>query len=815
MKLQGFTIIFALVAIPLILVLTYYIQLQVNTITLQNEYDSKLLDATYDAMSSFEINTANEDLSTVSDSLRTIIEASNNVFFNTLATNLGLSNASKSYVDPYIPAILYTMYDGYYISAPTQVPEILTDSDGNAVLVGDVGVTTSDGGENYIYTDPGDIESMTEEQKKNASVSAAGHLNRLNDEHLHDYGQLLYLKDSATNTYTADISKAQLSTKNVLKTYMPYSARYKDDSGNIDITVIYTLDNYVTIEGTIDNVYYTKSGYLLPKDILDGTSSDDLVITSSVNLLSYNQNDAQNYIEQGNDITVAIDDISFSSGTQVTLTDGTVIESCADLENQLNILNNNLNDLYTRLAGVNNGTNTTDNKNDLENQIQNYQSSINTITYTLEEMSAVTYYVKAAIFSNWVYENLSTIEENDLIEISGQNYTSINNTEVVTHDFSTSTRKIFDTQDGDTQEGITEIATDSSFYNHKLAVIRNSIQYNLNLAMSTYNEQTSNSYSYEMPVMQNEEWSRILSNVSIVSFMQGYSCGLKIYNNYMVVSSTNNEINVSPKNIYYVKMEDFSNEASEYHRIDCPDLAEIDYGTSNNYISFSSKEVKYDKLYDKNNSSLPYSYDHKNLACYDCINDGNYDEIDIFSDTDTEEPIDTNVPYLNLRKAYYIAVAKERNDLYKMNAFDNSEGYEIIYNLASTKYPDINKASSLPINKIKTIEIVLGTIKTRNPVENLRYEFSLNGTPINVNDTQPNSITSNQTNLTTLTINLNPDSFAGNTNTFSINILGVTNTLGANSTTYLNSPDEDKTTIPDVEKEIFEKAIRYIRVIYK
>ena len=129
MKLQGFTIIFALVAIPLILVLTYYIQLQVNTITLQNEYDSKLLDATYDAMSSFEINTANEDLSTVSDSLRTIIEASNNVFFNTLATNLGLSNASKSYVDPYIPAILYTMYDGYYISAPTQVPEILTDSD--------------------------------------------------------------------------------------------------------------------------------------------------------------------------------------------------------------------------------------------------------------------------------------------------------------------------------------------------------------------------------------------------------------------------------------------------------------------------------------------------------------------------------------------------------------------------------------------------------------------------------------------------------------------------------------------------------------
>lgn len=149
MKLQGFSIMFALIAIPLILVLTYYIQLQVNTITLQNEYDSKLLDATYDAMSSFEINTANEDLSTVSDSLRTIIEASNNVFFNTLATNLGLSNASKSYVEPYIPAVLYTLYDGYYISAPTYVPTVLTDEKGNALVVGDAGVKVS--GDKYIY----------------------------------------------------------------------------------------------------------------------------------------------------------------------------------------------------------------------------------------------------------------------------------------------------------------------------------------------------------------------------------------------------------------------------------------------------------------------------------------------------------------------------------------------------------------------------------------------------------------------------------------------------------------------------------------
>ena len=95
MKLQGLGIIFALIVLPIILVMSYYIQLEVDTLSLQKSYDSKLLDSTYDAMSAFEINTANEDLSTVSDSLRTIVEASSNVFITTLATNLGMNSVWK------------------------------------------------------------------------------------------------------------------------------------------------------------------------------------------------------------------------------------------------------------------------------------------------------------------------------------------------------------------------------------------------------------------------------------------------------------------------------------------------------------------------------------------------------------------------------------------------------------------------------------------------------------------------------------------------------------------------------------------------
>ena len=512
MKLQGFSIIFALVAIPLILVLTYYIQLQVDTITLQTRYDSKLLDATYDAMSSFELNTANEDLSSVSDSLRTIIEASNNVFFNTLSTNLGLSNASKSYVEPYIPSILYTLYDGYYISAPTQVPEFCMDYGENAVSVGDLGVIQFPSEPNtYTYTklSKDDQENLTEDQKKNLYATYNN-----ND----DYGQLLYLKRGETDKYTTDITQAELKTKNVLKTYMPYSARYKNDTKKFDITVVYTLDNYVTIEGKINNIYYTKSGYLIPQN-----NSVEI----DVDLLKYNENDAQAYIENGADVRVKIGDTEFS-------TNGA---NYSALTQELNSLNNLILSKENDLAkNYKQGTPS----QDLINQVQTIQKQINDIQYTLDQMSAVIYYTKASIFSNWVYENLgSLIQEKDLIEISGQSYTSINGTENVTYDFSTSDAFVFNI-DGNTREGVTEIAVDSPYYNHKLNVIRNSIQYNLNLAMSTYNSQMAHSYSYEMPVMQNEEWSQILNNISIVSFMQGSSCGLKTYNNYMVVSSTNN-----------------------------------------------------------------------------------------------------------------------------------------------------------------------------------------------------------------------------------------------------------------------------------
>lgn len=46
MKLQNLTIIFIIIIIPIILIFTYYLNLQSETITLQTSYDKKLMEAT-------------------------------------------------------------------------------------------------------------------------------------------------------------------------------------------------------------------------------------------------------------------------------------------------------------------------------------------------------------------------------------------------------------------------------------------------------------------------------------------------------------------------------------------------------------------------------------------------------------------------------------------------------------------------------------------------------------------------------------------------------------------------------------------------
>ena len=120
MKLQYMIIIFAIIILPITILLTIYIQSQTDSIALQTKYDTMLLDATYDAVIAFQSNTLNNENSSNKDTLRENISASINVFSNSLSNNLGVGGYSKEYLMPYVPAIAYTMYDGLYIYSPIE-----------------------------------------------------------------------------------------------------------------------------------------------------------------------------------------------------------------------------------------------------------------------------------------------------------------------------------------------------------------------------------------------------------------------------------------------------------------------------------------------------------------------------------------------------------------------------------------------------------------------------------------------------------------------------------------------------------------------
>lgn len=724
MKLDGLGVILAIILLPIILVTTYYIQMQVDTIATENQYNTKLLDATYDAMSAFEMNTANEELSSVADSMRSLVLASNNIFLNTLATNFGISNASKEYLQPYIPAVLYTMYDGFYIYSPTETAKVAEKKEEEKNEDGDKIITTKG------YLSVGD-----------EGTEGLGGI----------YGDVVYEKDGSG--YTIKKDEAKKETDYILKSYIQYSARYQ--SGDKDVTINYTLDNYLNIVGKIGEVYYTKTGYL----IKDGLVSNATINGQPYDLKTHNEDDAKNAIlglkTNAEKTTIkAADSASVKVAELAITSDFNNIKT--NIKNNSNIISDSDIEISTiseaeekleKFYEVYEDKSSSVNKNSLLNLIQ-------TLEYEIGKCKAVAYYVSSACFSNWVYENLSDLKYSNIVDTAmtgyygtdeeeNPKYTASSGVNELYYDFSENDTLIFsDTEHPDPED------TESNFNTHRMEIIKNSIKYNLNLAMSAYTKM-EHPYDCSLPVLTDEEWDKILSNISIVSFMQGWDCGLKIYNNYQIVSSTNNELTVTPDEIYYVKKDEFNNGTTgNYHRIDCPYLAD-----NQDYISFKSKEVKYDKIYNK--ATGKYQYDHKNLACYTCINTSGYN-------SKFEEPKNTSyydrinsLEDNSKKQAGYIALAKERQDIYKTNALPVSEGYEIIQKdekLSNNGNVIVNDFS-LPANKIKKIQITISETKEANtlpagtpkePVLQLNIEVggkTFSNQAINLNQKKEQTIT--------------------------------------------------------------------------
>ena len=118
MKVQDLAIIFIIIILPISLVISTYTQYQIQTINTQTLYDNKLTTATYDAIRAFQINTTSSTTSDLTNSKSRDLEASVSAFRNSIKSTFALTGYSRDTLDRYIPALVYTLYDGFYIYSP-------------------------------------------------------------------------------------------------------------------------------------------------------------------------------------------------------------------------------------------------------------------------------------------------------------------------------------------------------------------------------------------------------------------------------------------------------------------------------------------------------------------------------------------------------------------------------------------------------------------------------------------------------------------------------------------------------------------------
>ena len=543
MKFQYLAVIFVIIILPISLVLSFYAQTQMDIVYRQTDYTSKLNDATYDAVTAFQLNTTNSYYSSVSDSKIRDIEASVNSFYNSLTASL---NYTKEDLQAYVPAIVYTLYDGYYIYGKRY--NVYSDTQIN---------------------ESGGLTDMTIDTE-------------LNDANKYEYG---------------------------LKPFVYYSCRYYKDSNN-DFVVNFTLDNFISIYGTVNGNYEARSGYLI--------NTGDCELNSEGEVYRYKGAE----IEESE---VLREYLKFSDGESSGVRDGEY--TYVVYQNQKIYKSGDIYFWYDQ--GV---------AHTIENQ--EIKNAVDRGT-----QSARDYYTDAYNFSTWVNEHIGSIRQ--------ENIRLADNAQELEF---TATEPIFETTNQDPEDPA------STFNQHRIAVIKNVIVTNLITAINSYNGNDS-SFEYALPQLTEEDWEKVVNNVCVITFMQGVPIGGKYFNNYAVIPNDKNNEFVDNDSIYLLTSD------GQYHMPNCPDLIENEEYQSTivgGYINTSFERQTVDETYyykhvQNGNAQRPYT------ACYNCIvnANGKYNmQNDIFMNvTNKIENYDISV----LRNEYLTVLSREKYDLYKTN----------------------------------------------------------------------------------------------------------------------------------------------------
>ena len=560
MKIQYLAVLFIIIIMPIIIVFNEYLNTQITIVMKEETYNNRLLNSTYDAIKALQINTINTSLYTPETRVSNM-EAAVNAFYSSLSTAFKYDGYQSSVMKEYVPAVVFTLYDGYYIYSPF-------------------------------------INTLT--NKKNAT-SAAG------------------------NNMSVDEDYEGNTILNGLKPYVAYTCKYKKNGKEYLIT--YTMDNYITVDIFDGLKYETHEGYLL-----NG-------ITKNGNSYIYD-----NIEFKGNDYEVLKECLY----EEMDVNNKPIYKEYyyVDFDGTKYYYNGNANDGDTTKIASDDSIFYINNKLYRTKQVTSYKNNetnfLNYYNKIFQNNSAYCYYKDAFEFTNWV--------KTELGDLTKSNIESNNN-----YEFS-DVGRIFD---GNMQDA------DSNFNRHRSDVIRSVITTNLSTAITGFSKYSTTGEEFLMPKISEVDWENLENNICVVTFMQGLKVGGKTYNSYAVIANNFNKEYVDENDIYLIKSDNTYTKANDSTLDDSTIKTKnnIGYYAGTNKINFETRMDQSGAYYipmsyKKSGTWEPYLLSYTSMAGTSKTIGMNYSDIYKYM---------RSISSLQVKKAYYTALAREKYGSYKFS----------------------------------------------------------------------------------------------------------------------------------------------------
>ena len=781
MKLQHLSVVFILIVVPITMILSFYIGSLVDVSNMESQYDSLLMNSAYDAVRAYQMNTLQNRFNSQTTSKERDLKATINSFFNSLSSGLSLNGYRKEELNEYIPALMFTMYDGFYTYGPYN----------NVASVSGKRPVFNQNGNLY------DVETtygLKPYEYYSCEYALAGQYDIIVNYTLDNYITVMGTYDGNTKYISSS------------GYYINPSTVYIDSNpDNMNVVLYRGQSNEITIEPEALGEYITATDSALSIDVRkrlhsssdayepcdnlqevadeferakrngslymsDGVTPLTIVPEHFYALSMYVANgyDYQvkakydtNKANEGNPTyykyVIYNDEKYYFDHLHASEVKKTETVAATEYVMNFNYSYDNIPIFKIGRDSLRTYINR-DQLNDLSRYLYDedivnpsHAETIRNGGDHFKDVNAYYFYKMAQSFSQKAYEALANINigEPNIIKSDSYNakYTIRNNDSQVATGITSHVKTQYDTTNvfDYTKKGNDPELESSSFDEHRIDVIISSIEYSLVHSIANFNRYISTTYDYEMPALSEEDWYKIANNISVVAFMQGLPLkNYKYYTSYAIVNSTMNKDYVAKNSIYVERAnidhspEAYHASAMTYHNPRCKDYnIEVDkenVGGEIKHPVVGYRNIDYAQqsyFYGDENELVLY-YPQPGLSAYECIVesiDNNLSTDEIISGLYEENNVPEEEKPLSkeVRRAYITALARERQALYSSRTdVENSGGQVNLEGARPFRGSLVTEGITVPLNS-DTIIFTTDSIWTNRP-EIVRAKSAKNNT---------------------------------------------------------------------------------------